>query len=291
MRTPLFLSIALIIFFVSACSPSQQKDAEQVSAVQDSAAFQPAWKLGIQLWTFNISTFYDAIDKVDSCGIKYIEVYPGQKLSKADTTGFGPAMSPTQRDSVKALISRRGLTITSFGVTGADNADGWKKLFEFAKDMSIPIIVAEPKNDQWDYVDKMAGEYNIKIAIHDHPKPAHFWHCDSVLAAINGHSNIGSCADVGHWARNGLNPVDCMKELKGHIMDMHLKDVTVFNKVNANDTLPGKGVIDFKAVFNELKEQNYTGAVSIEHESNWKHAVDDVKKIVAFYNEQMELLK
>ena len=137
----------------------------------------------------------------------------------------------------------------------------------------------------------MAGEYNIKIAIHDHPKPAHFWHYDSVLAAIKGHSNIGSCADVGHWARNGLNPVDCMKALKGHILDMHLKDVTVFNKVNANDTLPGKGVIDFKAVFNELKEQNYAGAVSIEHESNWSHAVDDVKKIVAFYNEQMELLK
>jgi len=286
MRTPLFLSITLAIFIVSGCNSNQQK-AEETASTQDSTTFQPAWKLGIQLWTFNISTFYDAIDKVDSCGVKYIEVYPGQKLSKTDTTGFGPEMSKAQRDSVKALISRRGLTITSFGVTGADNVDGWKKLFEFAKDMNIPIIVAEPKNDQWDYVDKMAGDYNIKIAIHDHPKPAHYWHCDSVLAAISGHHNIGSCADVGHWARNGLNPVDCMKELKGHIMDMHLKDVATFNKVKANDTLPGKGVINFNAVFKELKEQNYTGAVSIEHESNWTHAVDDVKKIVAFYNEEM----
>ena len=290
MRTTLCLLIAITIFF-SACNSGQQKAAEQESATQDSTTFQPAWKLGIQLWTFNISTFYDAIDRVDSTGLKYIEVFPGQKLSKSDTTGFGPALSQAQRDSVKALLNRRGLTITSFGVTGADDVDGWKKLFDFAKDMNIPVIVSEPPNSQWDFVDKMAGEYNIKIAIHDHPKPAHFWHYDSVLAAINGHPNIGSCADVGHWARNGLNPVDCMKALKGHIWDVHFKDITTFNKVNANDTVPGKGVIDFKAVFQELKDQGYTGAISIEHESNWEHAVDDIKEIIAFYKEQMKLLK
>ena len=285
MRTTLCLLIALAIF-CSGCNSGQQKSSEQ-----DSTKSEPGWKLGIQLWTFNISTFYDAIDRVDSCDIKYIEAFPGQKLSKTDSTGFGPDMSAAQRDSVKALLQRRGVTITSFGVTGADNMDGWKKLFDFAKEMNIPVIVAEPPRAQWDSVDKMAGEYNIKVAIHDHPKPAHFWHYDSVLAAIKGHANIGSCADVGHWARNGLNPVDCMKALKGHIWDMHFKDVTVFNKVDANDTLPGKGVIDFHAVFQELKDQGYTGAVSIEHESNWLHAVDDVKKIVAFYNEQMKMLK
>ncbi|MEP6596813.1 MAG: sugar phosphate isomerase/epimerase, partial [Ginsengibacter sp.] len=279
--------------FFSACNSGEEKTTEQTTegTLQDSATFQPAWKLGIQLWTFNISTFYDAIERVDSCGLKYIEAFPDQKLSKTDKTGFGPAMSQAQRDSVKALLSRRGITITSFGVAGADNEEGWKKLFDFAKDMSIPVIVAEPSRNQWDYVDKMAGDYNIKIAIHDHPKPAHFWHYDSVLAAINGHPNIGSCADVGHWARNGLNPVDCMKALKGHIWDMHLKDITTFNKVNANDTVPGKGVIDFHAVFQELQDQGYGGAISIEHESNWLHAVDDVKEIVTFYNEQMKLLK
>lgn len=285
MRSALYLLVATAIFF-SSCNPGPQKTAEQ-----DATTSENGWKLGIQLWTFNISTFYDAIDRVDSCGIKYIEAFPGQKLSKTDSTGFGPDLSAVQRDSVKALLQRRGITMTSFGVTNADNIEGWKKLFDFAKEMNIPVIVAEPPRAQWDSVDKMAAEYNIKIAIHDHPRPAPFWHCDSVLAAINGHPNIGSCADVGHWARNGLNPVDCLKKLEGHIWDMHFKDVTVFNKVNANDTLPGKGVIDFHAVFQEMKDQGYTGAVSIEHESNWVHAVDDVKKIVAFYNEQMKMLK
>lgn len=285
MRFILYSLIAGVMLF-SSCNSGQQK-----STQEQAAHFTPGWKLGIQLWTFNISTFYDAIDRVDSCGIKYIEAFPGQKLSKTDTTGFGPDMSAPQRDSVKTLLQRRGITITSFGVTGADNMSGWKKLFDFARDMNIPVIVAEPPRTQWDSVDRMAGEYNIKIAIHDHPRPAPFWHCDSVLAATKGHPNIGSCADVGHWARNGLNPVDCMKKLQGHIWDMHFKDITVFNKVDANDTLPGKGVIDFHAVFQELKDQGYTGAVSIEHESNWVHAVDDVKKIKAFYDEQMEKLK
>src|SRR4051812_14707357 len=119
MRTSLILLFVFSAVFFT-CNSSEQKGAEPTVETQDSATFQPSWKLAIQLWTFNISTFYDAIDKVDSCGVKYIEVYPGQKLSKTDTTGFGPAMSHAQRDSVKALISRRGLTITSFGVTGAN---------------------------------------------------------------------------------------------------------------------------------------------------------------------------
>src|SRR5436190_1935051 len=94
--------LCLLIFpavFSSNCNSGEQKSSEQ-----DSAKFEPGWKLGIQLWTFNISTFYDAIDRVDSCGIKYIEAYPGQRLSKADSTRFGPALSATQRGSVKALL-------------------------------------------------------------------------------------------------------------------------------------------------------------------------------------------
>jgi len=41
---------------------------------------QKDWKLGIQLWTFNTSSFYTAIKKVDSCKLKYAEAYLGQVL-------------------------------------------------------------------------------------------------------------------------------------------------------------------------------------------------------------------
>ena len=39
------------------------------------------WKLGMQAWSFNHYTFFEAVDKTKALEMKYIEVYPGQKLS------------------------------------------------------------------------------------------------------------------------------------------------------------------------------------------------------------------
>ena len=40
------------------------------------------WKLGMQAYTFNRFTFYEAVDKTKSLGLHYIEAYPGQALSR-----------------------------------------------------------------------------------------------------------------------------------------------------------------------------------------------------------------
>jgi sugar phosphate isomerase/epimerase len=248
------------------------------------------WTIGLQLWTFRVFSFYDAIAKADSCGIRYVQAFPNQKLGGKWQGAFGPAMDAKTRKEVKDYVKSKNIIINSFGVTGAKNEAEWRKLFEFAKDMNIPLIVAEPSREQWDYVDRMAGEFHIPVAIHDHPKPAHFWHPDSVLEATKNHPNIGACADLGHWARNGLDVVDCLKKLEGKIWNVHFKDVAEFGKLNAADTLPGKGILDFPSIFKELQRQDYKGSFSIEHESNWYNNAGDVIEIVKFYNEQVKQL-
>ena len=140
-------------------------------------------------------------------------------------------------------------------------------------------------------IDKMAGEYGIKLAIHDHPNPSPYAHPDSVLEAIQGRPNIGACADLGHWVRNGLNPVECLKKLEGHVYGAHFKDVVKFNDTNAADTVVGKGVIEFDPIFKELKRQNFNGMMSIEHESNWYNNLPDVIQTVKFYNDQVTKLQ
>jgi len=259
-----------------------------------SQSVNPAkdWSISIQLWTFRVWSFHDAVAKADSCGIKGIQAFPGQTLGGGWKGGFGPDMSADDRNAVKAYMKSKGMYFVGFGVTNAANEDGWRKLFEFAKDMGIPLIVAEPQDNQWDYVDKLAGEYHIPVAIHDHPNPSHYWNPDKVTEAMKGHPNIGACADIGHWARSGLNPVECIKKLGGaHIWNVHLKDVATFNKTNADDAIPGKGVIDMPAVFQELKNQNYKGSFSIEHEANWNNNAGDVIEIVKFYGERVKAVK
>jgi sugar phosphate isomerase/epimerase len=72
---------------------------------------------------------------------------------------------------------------------------------------------------------------------------------------------------------------------------VHVKDITTFNRTNADDAIPGHGVIDFPAIFQELKNQGYKGNFSIEHEANWYNNAGDVVEIVKFYNDQVKNLK
>ncbi|HTE13339.1 MAG TPA: hypothetical protein VK645_20310, partial [Chitinophagaceae bacterium] len=64
-----------------------------------------------------------------------------------------------------------------------------------------------------------------------------------------------------------------------------------FDNPKAPDTVVGKGVIQFAPIFAELKRQNFSGMFSIEHESNWYHAVPDVIATVKLYNDEVGKLK
>ncbi len=249
------------------------------------------WKLGVQLWTFNTSSFYTAVKKADSCKIKYIEAFPGQLLQDGGKAEFGPSMSTEERKAVKDFLHKKGITIAAFGVVVANSSQLWKQYFEFAADMKIPVITAEPEWNQLNDVNRLAGAYNIQVAIHDHPIPDIYWHPDSVLLAIKGHSNIGVCADIGHWARNGLNVVDCIKKCDGKILIVHLKDVAEFGNTQTPDVLLGEGVCNIPAVLQQLKKQGFKGVFSIEYEEKPNNNMKDVKQHVQYYHEQVGKLK
>ena len=280
--------MGLVLFF--ACNNgSSEKTTVTLNA--DSTSGTNNWKIGVQLWTFRLFTQEEALAKADSAGIKFIEAFPGQALDKTSKDTFGISMSAAGRQKLKGLLQLHHIQMVAMGVTTPDTKADWIKTFDLAKEFGLSYITSEPLKSQWDMVDSLAGVYNIKIAIHDHPKPNTYWHPDSVLAAVKGHSNIGSCADLGHWARNGLKLVDCLKKLEGHIYGVHLKDIVKFDKTDAADTIVGKGVIDFAPVFAELKRQEFKGMFSIEHESNWENNMPDVIETVKFYNDQVTQLK
>ena len=230
-------------------------------------------------------------DRVDSAGIKSIEAFWGQKLGGSFPGEFGLRMSPVTRAGLKKILQDKGIQIVAMGVISPQDKVEWIKAFDLAKEFGLSYITCEPNKTQWDMIDSLAGVYGIKIAIHDHPKPNAYWSPDSVLAAIQNHPNIGSCADIGHWARNGLNPVDCLKQLDGHIFGVHLKDIVKFDDTQAADTVVSKGVIDFPAVFTELKRQNFNGMLSIEHESNWQHSLPDVIETKSYFDAEIAKLQ
>jgi sugar phosphate isomerase/epimerase len=283
------------VFAFAACNSSSSSTSNNDSTSVDTTAVSTGstagFKLGVQMWTFRMFTFMQALDKVDSAGIKSIEAFWGQKLGGSFSGEFGLRMSPVTRAGLKKTLQDKGIQIVAMGVISPQDKVEWIKAFDLAKEFGLSYITCEPNKTQWDMIDSLAGVYGIKIAIHDHPKPNAYWSPDSVLAAIQNHPNIGSCADIGHWARNGLNPVDCLKQLDGHIFGVHLKDIVKFDDTQAADTVVSKGVIDFPAVFTELKRQNFNGMLSIEHESNWQHSLPDVIETKNYFDAEIAKLQ
>lgn len=127
----------------------------------------------------------------------------------------------------------------------------------------------------------------LKISVHNHPQPSDYWKPENLLQAIaHRNKSLGSCADVGHWRREGLNQIDCLKKLRGRIISLHFKDIAgkKTGEKEQHDVIWGTGILDVKDMLKELKKQNFKGVFSIEYEYNWENSVPDIKKCISYFN-------
>jgi sugar phosphate isomerase/epimerase len=287
--TPLKISLVLLALTALALSvPGMARrsaaaaDAPKANAAS-AAAEALGWRLGCQAYSFNRFSFFEAVDKNASLGLKVIEAYPGQKLTKDGSVPgtFDMGMSDAAQAAVKKKLADAGMKLVNFGVQGMPGDEaGARKLFDFAKKMGIETIVSEPEAKLFTMLDKLTEEYKINVAIHNHPKPSPYWDPDIMMKALEGHSKrIGACADTGHWVRSGLNPLECLKKIEGRIISLHFKDLK-----NNSDVPWGTGTSDAKAMLAELKRQGFKGVFSVEYENNWDNSVPEIAKCVEFFN-------
>jgi sugar phosphate isomerase/epimerase len=250
------------------------------------------WRLACQAYSFNRYTFYEAVDKTASLGLKYIEAYPGQRISKDQPAVINENISPKDRKTVLQKLTDSGVKLVNFGVCDLSKNEGAnRKVFEFAKAMGVETLTSEPPEDAMEIVDKLCGEFGINVAIHNHPKPSHYWNPDTVLKAVEGRSKrIGSCSDTGHWPRSGLNPIECLKKLEGRIISFHFKDLNQMGP-EAHDVPWGTGVCDVKGMLAEIHRQGLKAVFSIEYEHNWDNSLPEIAKCVASFDKIAEELQ
>lgn len=307
------LAIRAFLFFFAMTS----------SLLIDSAQSQQLspndWKLGIQMWSFHLNTFEEALNKTQSVGIKYIEGFPGQKIGGGIDGVMDFHMDTQKQNQVKKMLNDHGIKMVSFGVVTAPKNEDWLPLFEFAKSMGLDNIAIEPDPDQIIIVSKLADQYKIHVAIHNHPRPSLYWDPNIVMEALRGASPyMGFCADIGHWLESDIDPVGVLEQMKGHIIEFHLKDENrrgivgniahpIYDKNGKMDQMAsliegmrlvaasgivivplGAGVINMPGIMQVMKEQNFKGYLFIEHEHNFANNVDEVKQGAQWFNKQKE---
>jgi sugar phosphate isomerase/epimerase len=255
-----------------------------VRAGEETAAEKLGWKLGVQCWTFKALTFVETVDKVHALGLKYVEAYRGQKIKPGSETKIGPDMSEAETAEIQAKLKEAGVKIASFGVAPIPTDEvGARKQFEWAKKMGIEVLVTETVPNEM--IDKLSGEFDIKVALHNHPTT---WPAEKVLAATKDLSpRIGSCLDTGHVKRAGRDTVATIKQLGSRIVHTHFKDVApVEGKPGKWQDVPwGTGQGNAAAMLATLKQQGYKGFFMIEYEHGTvDELMRDLPKCVTFFN-------
>ena len=282
--------LAAIIF--TACNDNKTEN-KTTTETATSSVDPKDWKFGAALWTFHTFNFPESLDKVDSAGLKYIEPNTFHKAGPDLKDSVIGQLSPAGIEKIKSMIAAKGLTCESIYIVGDSTINSWKKQFDIAKQLGVQFVTTEPPLTMWNSLDSLAGAYGIKIAIHEHWRGvSHYWDTDTTLMAIKDHTNFYVCADLGHWPKSGVNPLDAVKKLSGHIIGIHLKDIAAYNDPKLRDVPVGTGVVDFPAIFAELKKQGFKGHIYIERDAEDQPSnLPSVIQTVKYYNEQIGKLK
>jgi L-ribulose-5-phosphate 3-epimerase len=209
-------------------------------------------------------TFDQVVEFATRHGIKYLQ-FIGAHLD--------PAAPKEESLRKKALLDQRGLVAYSFGVNRTSlDKEANRKLFEFARLMDIKVIIVEPRNlAEWDNLEELVREYDIKLAIHNHGTGTVYGDPATVRKVLAERDRrIGVCLDIGWVTAAGFDAAEVFRSYGDRVYDMHFKDKKVEvtdGKPVAVDTEIGKGHANYGGLFAEIKRTGWSGVLAIETDS------------------------
>lgn len=233
-------------------------------------------KLGVASYSFRKFTLEQALAMTGELGLKYIGLK--EFHLKYDS-------SPQELARAREMVRAAGLTLLGGGVvyfrTMAEKEI--RAIFDYAKGAGMPLLVCSPIPAALDLIEKLAIEYDIVIAIHNHgpgdriyPLPLDAWRM-----VENRDRRMGICIDVGHTVRAGGDAVAAIRRCAPRLYDFHLKDVSLARPEGKNVVF-GTGVIDIPAVLRELLAVRFSGHLQIEYEATPDNPLPGMKDSVAY---------
>jgi sugar phosphate isomerase/epimerase len=251
------------------------------------------FKVGLQSYTLRAFDAKTALEHTKMLGIKYWESFP----KHVPLTTLPAAVGDS-----KKLLAGSDVTLLSYGVVKFTNDETKaREIFDFAKAMGIVSLSADPEPDRatFDLLDKLVGEYDVAVAIHNHGPGHRYSKADDVLKWLtNRHAKIGACVDTGHYLRSDEDPVEVIQKFGPKVHGVHLKDVRTVKSPQEQDkiaptltknrqgmlkkesklfTVLGEGELDIVGVLKALKKLNYQNCVALEYEESEQNPLADVE--------------
>lgn len=273
-------SLLTMIPAFSALFALRSKGAPIPASALEAAGFS----ISVQCWTFKEFTLFEAIEMAAAAGA-HVELFPGQTIGgPCGDLKFGPELADDALQFVVEHLAKHQVFAVNYGVVDVPNDEAAaRKIFGLAKKIGFYGITTE-SIDAIDVLEKLAAEYDIKVGFHNHPKRPFYkmWDPDFVFKSVKDrHANLGLCADVGHWASCGMDPLEVIRKVAPRVRSFHMKDRESMKKWT-HDRPFGTGVIDNIAILDEVRKHGFSGNVSIEYEHNWKTNLAEVAQCAGY---------
>lgn len=222
-----------------------------------------SWQLAAIGSTFSDRSLSNEIDLLHSMGIHHVEISLGQ-------------IPPSDLDASTALMTMlktHHMDAVSFGVVDMGNAEAdARRIFDLGKRLKIKTIVSNPSGGSLEMLDRLANEFQINVAIVNLDNSGQHWDPKAMLEMLEGRSaRMGISADLAAWRKTGVSPLDAVKVLAGHILQVR---ITTFDDPEEAATLA------------ELKQQKFKGICAVGcNNSPADTAIDRFTKTVNHFSE------
>lgn len=242
-----------------------------------------AFSIAVQCWSLKKFTLWEAIEMSAAAGADGVEIFAGQRIGgPIGDIVLDPSLADAHIATLLEHAAKHEIKPLNFGVVAISKEEAEaRKTFDFAKKLGLYGVTTESIGSI-DILEKLAKEYDIKVCFHNHPKPTLLWHPDRISKALEGRdARLGFCADVGHWATSGLEPLEVIRKIAPRVLAFHMKDREAVGRPT-HDRPFGTGVIDQAAILDEVRKHGFAGNVTIEYEHNWDHNVPEIAQCVGF---------
>ena len=252
------------------------------------------WRLGIEAYTFNKYTLFEAIEKTAKLGLPYMGGLSFQKVSKEIDKNFDPTLTDDELKQIRLKLDSAGVRLLTYYIQQipGDQA-GCRKVFEFGRKIGIETFMSEPLPDALDTIEKFCDDYDINMAIHNHDQKAspQYWNPEGILKVCRGRSKrIGACGDMGYWMRSGIDPIKALNTLKDRLITIQMHDINELSP-EGHDVPWGTGAGKTKEFIEEIHRLGVRPIMfGLEYSYNWFESMPEIEQCIDFFNKtSMEL--
>lgn len=246
------------------------------------------WHLGIVAYTFHKYTLFETIEKTDELGIAYLGGLDFQKVGGGIDKNFNADLNDEELKAIRLKMDDAGVRmLTCFYSVIPGDAEGCRKVFEFARKMGIQTLISEPPLEALDTIEGFCNDYDIDLALHNHDQKAspNYWSPEAVMKVCKERGpHIGVCADMGYWMRSGIDPVAAVGVIGNRLFEVQMHDLNELSP-EGHDVPWGTGVGRTRAFLEEVFRQGIKPRMfGLEYSDDWLDSMPEVEESARFFD-------